>query len=46
MAFTSFDEDKHFLMQIVLNAGVKVTDACKEVAQKMGPDVKPENFSK
>lgn len=41
---TAYDEDKHFLMLLVLNAGIQITQACQEVASKMGPDVKSERL--
>lgn len=44
MVSTSFDEDKHFLMQLILNADLNITEGCKEVAGKLGSDVKPERL--
>lgn len=32
----SYDEDKHFLMLLVLNANIPMTKACQEVAPQMG----------
>lgn len=40
----SYDEDKHFLMLLVLNAGIQITQACEDVAPKMGPEVKAERL--
>jgi len=40
----AYNEDKHFLMLLVLNAGIPITQACQEVATKMGPDVKAERL--
>lgn len=44
MAPSDFDDDKHFLMQLVLNADIEITKACNQVAAKMGGDVKGERL--
>lgn len=36
-------DDKQFLMALVLNANISITEACKEVAVKLGVD-KPEKL--
>ena len=39
---SKFDDEKQFLMLLVLNADIKITEACKQVGAQMG--VKPETL--
>lgn len=39
---SGYDEEKHFLMVLVLNAKIPITEACKKAAETMGGNLKAE----